>query len=163
MIGFTATDFTGLTSYTGTLPSGKEFIPQFILQEFVDFDNNIKSSQASVNESGSGVVEVISFGRIKFMECNVRFQTNTAMPKNAPIDNDSSGVANLRDFLDDATLKGDLEFIPDRDDPDTFTTCLLESTPESREGVDFKLKEQFGDGLAGYFQSGKLIFREVER
>jgi hypothetical protein len=157
LMGFTGADVSGL-SITGNIASGSYFEPQNILQSYVDFRDNVKTTNASVNQSASGVVEVVSYGAVKFMECNIVPQTDII--GQGSIKNDANGVANLRDFLSYCITKAPIEFIPDIDTPSTFTKCLLESTRESKQGVDFKIK-QFKK-LFAYFQSGGLVFRELE-
>jgi hypothetical protein len=83
------------------------------------------------------------------------------MGTEAEIETDLSGVSNLRSFMEAITLKSTIEFIPDRDNPTLFTKCLLESTRSSRDGTGFQLKEQYGMGLPGFYETDTLRFREV--
>lgn len=160
LMGFTS-DKLGATSHIGDSSSGSYFEPQFLLQGFVDFDNNVKTVQASVNESASGAIEVVSYGRVKYMECNITLQTNISQGNGSVLKNDPAGETNLRNFLNYATTKAPLEFIPDIDTPGEFTDCLLEKTPESSKGVDYKVKELYSKGFAEYFESGIITFREI--
>lgn len=162
LAGFGTADFTATNSYEGGSASGEIFIPQFKLQDFVDFQDKVESNEASVNQSASGKVEVVTFGRTEFMECNVKYQTDNELYFNGSIENDPSGVANLRNFLDYIVGKGDIEFIPDRDTPTTFTKCILESTQSSKDGVNYQLFELYGEGLIGFFETKRLTFRKVE-
>ena len=157
LMGFTGADVSGL-SIAGNNASGSYFEPQNILQSYVSFIDNVKTTNAAINQSASGVVEVVSYGAVRFMECNIVPQTDII--GQGSIKNDASGVANLRDFLSYCITKAPIEFIPDIDTPSGFTKCLLESTSESKQGVDFKIK-QFKK-LFAYFQSGGLVFRELE-
>jgi hypothetical protein len=166
LLGFDAVDTISDISHTGTNAAGKSYKPQFKLQDFVDFQDNVESSQAAVNTSASGVTEVVKFGLLEKMECNITYATDRDLRScgvSSNIEYNATGVSNLRDFMSYCIGKGDLEFIPDRDDADTFTTCFLESTPESKEGVNFKLKELYAQKLIGFFETGKLIFRKVVR
>ena len=160
LLGFAIADTGSSVQHIGTSASGSEFKPQFKLQ---NFDNNIKTSLANVNESANGKnIEVISFGRVGFMECNIMFQTDkTQSPKVSAIENDPSGVTNLRSFLDASTLKGDIEFMPDRDDTSTFTKVILEKTRESKDGTDYKVKEMTKMNIFDYFESGMITFRRI--
>jgi len=47
-------------------------------------------------------------------------------------------------------------------DRSTFEKVILESTGESKDGVGFKIKEMYDQGLPGYYESGTLVFRVVE-
>lgn len=158
-IGF-STDQTGLNSYSSESSTGIEFRPQFKLQSYVDFEDNQGAQDASVNISSANVIEVVSFGREKFMECNITYQNNYNN-QSSFIDYDPSGVENLRAFLNFCIDKGKLEFLKDRDDRNSFTKVILERTATSSTGTAFKLRELTSRDLTGFFESGRLVFREV--
>jgi len=158
LIGFTGADQTGLLTYEGDESSGEYYQPQNILQSYIDFTQSFKTTNASVNQSASGVVEVVSYGKIRFMNCNI-----------APIrDGENFGFMlddlqaeqNILNFINYASSKAKIEFIPDVNNPSTFTNCLLESTRESKQGVDFDLKPY--QKLFKWYQSGALTFRELK-
>lgn len=162
-IGFSGgVDLTGASSYTGPSTIGIEFVPQFYLLDYVALEHNIQSVQASINETASGDVEVLKYGRKRFMECSLDFISNVKF--NDDVDSfwtsDVQGVEKVLDFLDSITQKGKAEFMPDLNDVDTYFTLLLESTETQRDGTGFKLKEMTEYGC-DYFSSGKLIFREA--
>ncbi|MFT5519643.1 MAG: hypothetical protein ACI9IA_000226 [Enterobacterales bacterium] len=162
LIGFSGADLTGLLTYTGDLPSGEIFIPQFYLQKFVDFADIVKTTQANINTTPSGLVEVVSYGTVNFMECNITLQTNIAQGKGSIIDTDAQGYENLRSFLTYCITKAPIEFIPDKDNPDlNYTDCLLEKSQGSSKGVDFKIKELYSKGYAEYYESSLLTFRKL--
>jgi hypothetical protein len=92
------------------------------------------------------------------MECDIKYINDYEHTKVSPIEENLNGVADANDFMEYITTKADLEFIRDRDDSDSFTTVFLESTRESKEGVNYKLKEI--RRLQGYFDTGLLIFRQ---
>jgi len=162
MIGFTLGDLSGLTSYEGDSESGSYFEPQLWLQKYVDFKDNVKTTSANINQSASGAVEVVSYGTIRFMECNIMFQTDIPQAKGSAIKEDLNGVDNLRDFLTYGITKQPMEFIPDIENPTmNITDCLLEKTKESSKGVDFKLKEMYAKKYAFYFETGTITFREL--
>lgn len=160
LIGFTGSDLTGSNSYQGDI-AGKAFLPQFILQNFVDFQDNEGFASATVKKTAQGQVEVVSFGNESFAELNIMYQTDIAQAVGAPIDNDPAGVENLREFMRYCIKKAPIEFMPDRDDSDTFTECILESTTASKDGVAFKLKELYGKGLIDWFESGTIKLRKL--
>lgn len=162
LLGFTGSDRTGDDSYAGNVAAGYIFEPQFELQEYVPIENWTGAALASVNKSASGRVEVVKFGNESFMQCNVKYVTNVAQTDQTIIKNDSSAVANLLQFMNYAITKGPMEFMPNISDRAAFIKVLLESTPDSKEGVSFKLKEMYGDGLPGWFETGTMKFRLVE-
>lgn len=158
LIGFT-TDRSGATSYEADEQSGSYFFPQTTLRNFVDFDDIQESVQAKVNESSSGEIEVVSLGSRNFMECNIKYATDITGQNY--IDDNATGVSDLRNFLIYITGKNPIEFIPDKTDLNTFTPCLLESTRRSRDGTGFFLRELYSEGLSNYFESGRLVFRRL--
>lgn len=163
VIGFdTTSDKTGASSYDGDNSAGKLFKPQIELQEYVSFNDWQGFASSSVNESASGETEIYSLGSRLFSEFNIRFQNNgLAGGKGNSIDFDSLGVDNLRDFMSFAITKGPIEFMEDRSDLNTLTaTMILERTPASSNGTEFKLRELVNQNLVGYFDSGKLKFRK---
>lgn len=167
LAGFANSDTGSATSHAGTSASGSEWKPQWTIQNYVSFDDNVSSVDGFVRESTSGVIEAISYGRRYIMEANFRFITDvpqspmSSANSSLELENDSSGVANARSFLTYAITKAPMEFMPDRSDVSTFEDCILESTPESPDGLAFKLKELYSLNLSGYYETGVLTFRRV--
>lgn len=158
LIGFT-TDKSGANSYEADIPSGLFYEPQYKLQRYVDFEDYIKTSQSSVNTSASGVVEVVSFGQNKFMECNIIYATDIV--GQGAIKNNPNGIADLRAFMNYIIGKKPIEFISDIETPSVFVPCILESTRDSSDGTSFQLYELYSRGLANYFETQTLRFRKV--
>lgn len=158
LMGFTS-DKTGSNSYTSDIASGFYYEPQYKLQRFVDFVDKVESVQSSVNTSASGIVEVVSYGTNQFMECNITYATN--ITGQGAIKNNPTGVSDLRAFMNYAIKKKPMEFIPDVDTPSVYTSCILEKTPANTNGTSFTLNELYGRGLANYFETGTLTFREI--
>jgi hypothetical protein len=155
-LGLGALDLTGAATYTGST-IGKEYRPQFYLLDYVDGNNNQRAIDSTLNETSGGVVEVIRYGTKKIYEMNFDFIT-TERQENY-IENDLLAVDKIRNFLEDITQKNLIQFFPNRDDTTESVTLILETTPESGNGVSFKLKEK--PGLPDYFTTGLLTFREV--
>jgi len=160
LLGYEFLDYTLINTYEAPNVTGKEFRPQFKLQNFRDFKDRRDATFAVVNESASGVVEVVSYGKKNTMRCNITFITDNSMGNNAPIENDQSGVDNAREFLEFIIDKGNVEFIPDRDNAAVFTKCFV-TKGVTGDGTAFELKEMFSKKLTGYFETGNLEFREV--
>lgn len=159
LMGFTS-DKSGSNSYTSDIASGFEYKPQFILQQYIDFEDNVKTSNSSVNESASGIVEVVSFGKVKFMECNITLATDI-VPQTAIIEN-PNGVSDLRSFMNYLINKYKVEFIKDISDYNSYTSCILESTTDDSKGTAFKLYELYSRKLFGYYETRNLKFRSLE-
>lgn len=162
IFGFTGVaDLTGLDTYTGQSQVGREYVTQFPPQDYVAPGDRQEKGDASVNQSAAGQVEVISFGDIQFIEMDLLFITDLAMDGKV-IRNNPNGRQDAIDFLSFATKRGPIEFMPDRNDSNTFYQVILESTPEDRSGTKFKLKEETGRSLPNIYRTGKLEFRIVE-
>lgn len=162
LAGFAQSDYSSSgDQIIAPFPSGKEYIPQTKLDRYKDFNFNRKAIQSVVNESANGIVEVIQFGSKQNMELNIKYINNESFSKGAWIKNDPSAIENAIDFLEYITGKGNLEFIPDEDDPSEFTICYLESTEQSKDGVDYELSEMAQDRLFNFYQTGLLTFRKV--
>ena len=101
---------------------------------------------------------MISFGTVNFTELNIPFITDIDQGSNGAIETNLTGVADARAFLTAITTKNPLEFMKDRDSI-TFEKLILESTKEARDGTGYRLNELFNRGLAGYYETGKLVFR----
>jgi hypothetical protein len=161
IMGFTGgADLTGLTTYTGASGAGSEYITQFALQDYVESQDDQERLDASVNESASGAVEVISFGIKKIF--NMSFMFITDKPQDGKvIRNNSTGRADARAFFLEITKRGALEFMPDIADRSTFFEVVLESLPGNTKGVGFKLKELTGQSLPDYYEIKNVKMREV--
>lgn len=158
LLGFT-TDRSGSNSYVSDVESGLIYEPQYHLQRHVTFENFVDTVESSVNTSASGVVEVVSFGEVRFMECNITYATNIV--GQGVIKNNPTGVEDLRAFMNYLIKKRPVEFIPDIDDPIFYYDCILDKSRVSSNGTGFQLYELYGRGLANYFETGSLTFREV--
>ena len=159
LMGF-STERSNILTADGDSASGDIFEPQFYLQKYVDFDDFQSSNNVTVNETASGKVEVIKYGNINFMECNITLQTNIAQGKDSVIKN-KSGYSDLLLFMQYATTKQPMEFIPNIDDMNTFTDCILEKTGSDSTGTGFKLKELYSRGFADWWETGIITFRKV--
>jgi hypothetical protein len=159
LAGFNNSDTGFAIAHTGNFRSGSIWEPQMKGQDYVAFDDQQKAVDGVVKKSASGNIETVRFGNEKIMDINFRFNTDITMTDDCWIRNDPEGVSKLRTFMEYAVTKADLEFIPDKAKPDIYFEVILESTPESQDGLGFKLKEQYDKGLPGYFDTGVLKFR----
>ena len=162
IMGFPLADLTGSNSYTGSSAIGKEYKPQFYLLDYMDTERSQNAVDASINETGSGQVEVIRYGTKKFMKCAIDFVNNEKNGDESWIEDNITGIEDCIDFLKDITQKSKIEFMPDRDDPNTFQQFILEATPASSSGLGYELIEKAGEGFLGYYTCGRLTFRLIE-
>jgi hypothetical protein len=158
--GFGEINYTGANTYTGAFASGDAYFPQFKLQNFIDFDMKKRSNAATVRTSATGRVEVVKYSDNYFMSCDITLITNIV--NQSVIKNNPNGVEDALRFMNYATNKLDLEFVYDSNSADIFVPCILESTSDSREGIDFTLEPLYSRGLTGYFELRGLEFRRLE-
>ena len=162
LIGFT-TDRSGSSSYLADGETGRVYVPQFPVQNYKESKDNKTAISPSVNESASGVKEIIRFGNIRQYTFNFTFITDRDMGDcgNNPWINNPNAVAEVNDFLDFSTEQNPLEYMPDREDVNTFLKIQLDRTPKSRTGTDYELKELINKRLVGYYDTGRLVFRDL--
>lgn len=158
-LGFNA-DKTGANSYQSDLSTGTVYRPQCPLFDYVDSNNNQDAVEASINQSGNGAVEIIKFGRNYFMECSIRY-INDLKQDSQLFESNKNAVSEALAFLVYITDKNRIEFMPDRDNVNQYEKLILEKTSRSDKGLGFSLLEMTGQGLIGYFDTGKLTFRRV--
>ena len=158
LIGFTGADLTGALTYTGNNPTGSVYYPQYWLQDYTSPTDWLEKVDASINQAASGEVEVVYFGEVNFTEFNNLFITNLVMD-NRIIKNNPTGVLDANDFMEFAIKRGGIEFMPNKDDVNTFYKLILESTEASSKGIGYRLKEETSKNLPGIYQSGKLKWR----
>lgn len=162
LMGFPLTDLTGASSYSGSSVSGSKYLPQFPFIDYIPTTDWQEAIDATVNKSGSGKIEVVKYGIQKLMECEIDYVTDTNCGIGSMIESNPNGVNDLRVFLQYLIEKGLVEFMPNRDDASVFETFILEKTDSSSLGIGYKLKEKIGDGLAGFYSTGRLTFRLVD-
>lgn len=161
IMGFTqVVDLTGLTSYTAQDRAGFEYYPQFLLQSYVPPEHFKESSDATVNETASGRVEVVRFGIVASIEMDIKFITSLTMDGKV-IKNNPSGLEDALDFLSDISQKRRFEFVPDVDTPGTFYKVILDTAPGFNKGTGFKLRELFAQNLPNIYETGLLTLRVV--
>jgi hypothetical protein len=160
-LGFAGSgDLTGLMQYDGTAAIGYSYEPQFYLLDYVPLEHNVKSVKASINETGSGAVEVVRFGTKRYMECSMDFITDQKFIGDEIWSSNTTGVADALRFMGFAIEKAAIEFMPDRLDVANYSKLVLESTESDSQGTGFRLIEMLDYG-AGIYRTGRLVFREV--
>ncbi len=159
LLGYTASNKTGANSYLAENVSGLEYSTQFYIQSYKDTSTNRKAIDGTVNKSASGAIEVIKFGNERFMEGEFLFITNITQESISIIRTNNQGREDFIHFIEWCTEKAPIEFIKNENDPSTFQTFVLESTPTDQKGLDYDLIEMYDRGLAQYYRSGVLKFR----
>ena len=160
LFGFSGPDVVSVTSASGAL-AGFGYEPQFILQDYVASSENEFSVDATVNQAANGTVEVFQFGTERFVEMNIRYIHDSAIG-NSVFKADANALANAIGFLSHCRKKLPIEFMPDADSESSFENLLLESTPDSKDGVGFKIKELVNVNLPTWYETGVLKFRKLD-
>lgn len=161
LLGYTASNKIGANSYLAENVSGLEYSTQFYIQSYKDTSTNRKAIDGTVNKSASGAIEVIKFGNERFMEGEFLFITNIIQESISIIRTNNQGREDFIQFIEWCTEKAPIEFIKNENDPSTFQTLVLESTPSDSKGLDYDLIEMYDRGLAQYYRSGVLKFRLI--
>lgn len=160
LLGFTNSDRTGASIYEGDQQSGSEYKTQFKLQDYIDPENYQFLSDAIINQTATGAVEVVTFGNEIFIQFNLKYITNKP-GDGYVIRSNPNGLGDAISFLKSITSKQRFEFMPDEGDPNTFFKCILESTTASRDGIGYKLKELVNQNLRDYYETGTIKLRVV--
>jgi hypothetical protein len=161
MMGFSIlANYTGSNTYTGPNRSGSIYYPQSLLINHIASENFVEKTEAVVNESASGRVQVFTFGTTNFIEFTIRLANDYTQPNcQTQVETQVNGVANLRAFMNYIVTKAKFEYMPSRSNANTFEKVILESTPASRNGTSYRLEEL--ENAPGYFSTGKLRLRVV--
>lgn len=151
MIGFTTSDYTGATSYTGA-QAGTILYPDFAMWNYTNPDQYIMND-GSKNVSASGIKETLVFAQMKFAEAQWKYITDFG---------GSTQATEWSNFLKYATKQLKFEFTPSvGEDLNAFYKMTLESTPADSNGMSFKLNLMVGVGLYRFYDTGMLKFRVV--
>ena len=158
VIGYTGADRTGASTYEGDTATGKVYYPQYKLQNYVDFSYNKEFLDASTAEAADGTTEIISFGLVNFMSCNIRYINDKPHDSLSPIKENLTGLSDAIDFMDWLIEKAAIEFYPN-ENTTNFFHCFLEKANRGSKGVGYRLRELYASAGSGYFETGKLEFR----
>lgn len=147
---------TGAASYLGDSAAGSEYRPQAVLKDYVDPEHFKVKEFAKVNVAASGDVQMVQFGTGKRFRGNIWQITDRTATDNSTWETQSSAIAKAIDFLDFLITKGKVEFMPDRDSPNTYYRAVIERTSESGQGTQYLLNEM---DAKDFYQTGPLLFR----
>lgn len=160
-LGFDSVDTGYALEHTSDNSSGKVYRPQFLLQDFISFEDWEVAAYGVRRKTATGGVEDIRFGTESFAEFNITYITDVFQPHKSPIENDPNALDNIREFLRYATNSGPFEFMPDRAAPESYHEVILESTQADRNGQGYKLRELYSKNLIDYFETGKIKLRKI--
>lgn len=159
IFGFrTDIDLVGEISYTGEFGCGSEYAVQCPLQSYVPTSINQKAIDPVKKKTTTGIVEAVSYGKERLMECEMLFITNIPQPAGSIIRSNPQGVEEANAFLEYATTLAEVEFMEDENNPDEFEVLILDLTEFEQNGMGHKLREEYEEGLPNYYSSGKLTW-----
>ena len=145
LIGFTATDKTGFTTYTGTLTAGTALLTEYPAYTFIptEMDHQVFGSS---NISASGVKEVVSFQIQQFWSGEFKYEPEAKVKV--------QWLA-LMDWLIQGRL---FDFTPEVTSPTVFYEGTLEKHPRESKGLGYNFKEMLPNFPFNY-QTGIMTFR----
>lgn len=151
LMGYTATDKTGSTSYQGASSAGTTLLTNRIIKNWVPPTLN-KKKTGSLNVTASGRKEANIYSTQRFFQ----FELDWIPAASASV-SDITDWANLMDWL---TSQRSFDFTPQVSDPSTYYNATLESTPQDQNGMSYMFTE-FKPGTMIY-NTGLLKFRVRE-
>lgn len=145
LLGYTTTDKTGATTYTGQNTTGTVVETTYVGYSYIPI-TMMKKTIGSKSISGSGFQETVSFAQHQFFEIEVKYEPQAAV------------IANWSPLMDWASQGRPLEFTPDVTAGNTTVNCFLEKTSYDGKGLGYKFKEMLPDFPFNY-TTGLMTFR----
>jgi hypothetical protein len=145
LLGYTATDKTGATSYTSQNSAGESFVPAMIGYGYQG-PLTTRKLQGTVNISASGAKEAVVFNVMQFLDIEYRFETQ------------ADTYTTWADFFTWAIKQRPIEITPIYSDYATVYDVTLDSTEYDGKGLGFQMREMLPE-FPFYFRTGRLRFR----
>ena len=145
LLGFTVTDQTGATTYTGTLTTGTALISEYVAYTYLSIEE-FQDVFGAINISVDGTKEAVVFQIQKFFQAEFKYEPE-AKVKTQWLD--------LWTWLIQQRL---FEFAPEITSPTVFYEATLEKSSASGKGMGFKMQEMLPNFPFNY-QTGLLVFR----
>lgn len=157
----TGSDFLAQTNIVGTSAVGTLYKTQFKLQDFVDKEDNRMARFQTVSKSASGNTTLVKFGNDEMFEFSFKYLTDKLFAS-GPIRSQINALSNVRSLMRHMVEKKPVEFMPDENSPNTFYKCILDATSASSDGTGYKIEEQYGRGMVGYYEINGVKLRVLE-
>jgi hypothetical protein len=145
LLGYTATDKTGATSYTSQSSAGETFLTARIGYTY-QAPETTRKIQGTVNISASGEKEAIVFNVMQFLEVEYRHETQ------------ADTFTTWADFFTWAIRQRPFEITPIASTYNTFYDVTLDSTEADGKGLGYQMKEMLPE-FPFYYRTGKLRLR----
>lgn len=165
LLGIAGLDYLNQTTFVGTSASGKEYRPQYLLQDYKDKTETQRLINATVNKSASKqTVSVQHFGVEQFYKFDIKYITDRDVRgSDAFYKYNPNAVAEVKEFLQWITQKYIVEFMPDENAPDTYDRMYLDASAAVSEGTGYELKEKVDVDLPRFYDTGLLTFTVVTK
>lgn len=148
LIGFTSTDKTGSTTYTGSFSSGTFVLPKEFGYNYIPQEMNRKVF-GSLNITASGDKEAIVFQIQKFFQVQFKYEPEAYV------------ISDWTPFMTWAIQQKPLEFTPDLSAPSVVLNCTLEKTGADSKGLSYMFKEMLPQ-FPFFYDSGLMTYRVKE-
>lgn len=148
LIGFSGTDKTGATSYTGTASAGTALLSNRVGYNYTP-PELMQKNFGSVNVSASGAKEAIVWGVQRFFQVQFKYITKP------------QALYEWSALLNWLMLQRAIEFTPEVSSPNTFYDATIESTEGDGKGLGFTIKEML-PSFPDLYDTGLLKFRVRE-
>lgn len=145
LLGYTATDKTGATSYQSQTSAGTTFLTA---REGYNYQapETTRKIQGTVNISASGEKEAVVFNVMQFLEVEFRHETQ------------ANTYTTWADFFTWAIKQRPFEITPILTSYNTFYEVTLDSTEADGKGLGYQMREMLPD-FPFYYRTGKLRMR----
>lgn len=147
LLGYTQTDKTGATSYTGQATAGEQLITVYPGFTFVAQEES-QLVFGSVNIAADGSKEALVWQIQQFPEVDFKYEPQAKVR------------AAWQSFFRWAIQQQPFEFTPDYTDYNTVYPVTLETTDQNGQGLGFKMSEMLPN-FPGLYETGRLKFRVV--
>lgn len=147
LLGYTATDKTGATSYQSQNSAGTFFQPTLVGYNYLP-PTLYKETMGSVNLSTYGVKEVVTYAQFQFIQVQFKYEP------------EATAIASWQPLLDWLSFGKPFEFTPDYTSPSTVYNCTLEKTAFNSKGIGYQMMEMLPE-FPFFYDTGKLIFRLI--
>jgi hypothetical protein len=146
LLGYTSTDKTGATTYTGSSSAGTVLVSTLVGYNYLPPDMKRKVF-GSLNVSATGEKEAIVFQLQQFFQVQFKYEPQaTVLLSWAPL-------------IEWMIQQRPLEFTPEITSPSTFIECTLESTSADSKGLAHDWKEMLPN-FPFLYDTGVLKFRK---
>lgn len=165
LIGMNETDHTvnlnpPLFDFESDFEAGFIYDPQFPLQSST-YDGMVKKlTDAIVNRSVDGQVELIYYGEENTIEHEIKYITEIDHPSGSYIMTNNSALSDTKTFLNWCIRKNYVEFFKDKTKLE-INTLILEKTSFDQNGTGYKITPLYNENLPDYYTTGLITWRVI--